>query len=113
MTISENPAFDTKSLDGLRHAARDNSPESIKAAATQFEALFVNMMLKSMRQAGGQDGMFDSEQSKTYTAMLDQQLSQKIASRGLGLADALVRQMSNNAVSEAVQAESPTTALGG
>ena len=50
MTISENPAFDTKSLDGLRRSARDNSPESIKAATTQFEALFVNMMLKSMRQ---------------------------------------------------------------
>lgn len=113
MTISENPAFDTKSLDGLRRSARDNSPESIKAAATQFEALFVNMMLKSMRQAGGQDGMFDSEQSKTYTAMLDQQLSQKIASRGLGLADALVRQMSNNAVSDAIQGEVPNNALGG
>lgn len=113
LSISENAAFDTKSLEGLRRSARDNSPESIKAAATQFEALFVNMMLKSMRQASGQDGMFDSEQNKMYTSMLDQQLSQKIASRGLGLADVMVRQMTNNAVAEVVQGDSSAAQLGG
>ena len=112
--ISENLAFDTKSLDALRQSAHNNSPEALKSAATQFEALFVNMMMKSMRQAGSQDGMFDNEQSRLYTSMLDQQLSQKMASRGLGLADAMVRQMSNNAMSQAVQNEvqSPP-ALGG
>ena len=112
--ISENLAFDTKSLDALRQSAHNNSPEALKSAATQFEALFVNMMMKSMRQAGSQDGMFDNEQSRLYTSMLDQQLSQKMASRGLGLADAMVRQMSNNAMSQAVQSEvqSPP-ALGG
>lgn len=112
--ISENLAFDTKGLDALRRSAHNNSPESLKAAATQFEALFVNMMMKSMRQAGSQDGMFDNEQSRMYTSMLDQQLSQKMASRGLGLADAMVRQMSNNAMSQAVQAEpSGSAPLGG
>ena len=104
--LSDNKlAFDSKSLDGLKQSAKDNSPESIKAAAKQFEALFMNMMLKSMRQAGGQDGPFDSEQTRTYTSMLDQQLSQSMANRGIGLADALVRQLTNNAVSQALQSE--------
>lgn len=112
--ISDKLAFDSKSLDSLRQSTRSDSPESLKAAASQFEALFVNMMMKSMRQAGGQEGMFDNEQSRLYTSMLDQQLSQKMASRGLGLADVMVRQMSNNAVSQAVQGESASTpALGG
>lgn len=102
---SESLAFDSKGLDALRQSAKDNSPESLKAAATQFEALFVGMLLKSMRQAGGQDGMFDSEQSRMYTTMLDQQLSQKMASRGIGLADAMVRQLSLQNMQQVVQPE--------
>nr|WP_314861252.1 flagellar assembly peptidoglycan hydrolase FlgJ [uncultured Undibacterium sp.] len=112
--LSEKLAFDSKGLDALRLSSKDNSPESLKAAATQFEALFVSMMLKSMRQAGSQDGMFDNEQSKMYTSMLDQQLSQKMASRGIGLADAMVRQLSNNAMTQALQSESaPPVPFGG
>lgn len=104
--MSDKLAFDSKGLDALRHSARDNSPESIKAAATQFEALFLNMMMKSMRQAsGGEGGMFDNEQSRMYTSMMDQQLSQKMASRGIGLADAMVRQMTNSAMSQVLQSE--------
>lgn len=113
--MSEQLAFDSKSLNALRHSSKDNSAESIKAAATQFEALFVNMMLKSMRQAGGgEGGMFDNEQSRMYTSMMDQQLSQKMASRGIGLADAMVRQLTNNAMSQVLQTEeAPTVPLGG
>src|SRR5690606_39890434 len=81
-------------LDNLKRAAHDNSPAALKATASQFEALFVNMMLKSMRAATPQDGPFDNEQSRTFTAMLDQQLSQSIAARGIGLADVLARQLS-------------------
>ena len=91
--ISNRFAADARSLNDLRESAKQNSPEAIKASAKQFEALFVNMMMKSMRDATPQDGPLDSEQSKTFTAMLDQQLSQKIASRGLGLAEVLERQM--------------------
>lgn len=112
--ISDKLAFDSKGLDALRQSSKENSPEALKAAATQFEALFVSMMLKSMRQAGGQEGMFDNEQSRMYTSMLDQQLSQKMASRGIGLADAMVRQLSNNAMAQALQSEnSPPPAIGG
>jgi flagellar protein FlgJ len=105
--ISDKLAFDSKGLDELRHSSKSNSPESLKEAAKQFEALFVNMMLKSMRQASSQDGMFDNEQSKLYTSMLDQQLSQKMASRGVGLADAMIRQLSNNQMSQALNADNP------
>ncbi|MFJ5445699.1 flagellar assembly peptidoglycan hydrolase FlgJ [Methylobacillus methanolivorans] len=91
--INSRMAADANSLNNLKYAARDNSPESIKAAAVQFEALMVNMMLKSMRDATPKEGMFDSEQSRTFVSMLDQQLSQQIASRGTGLADMLARQL--------------------
>lgn len=80
----------------LQRAARQNNPAAIRAAAQQFEGLFLNMVMKSMRAATPQDGVFDSETSKTFTAMLDQQLSQTMSKRGVGLADVLVRQLSNN-----------------
>jgi peptidoglycan hydrolase FlgJ len=93
--LSGKLALDAKGLGELRQSAKQNSPEALKAAAKQFEALFMNMMLKSMRQATPQDGVFDSEQSRMYTSMLDQQLSQTLASRGVGLADVLIRQLSS------------------
>lgn len=53
----------------------------------------MNMMLKAMRDATPQDDLMDSEQSRLYTSMLDQQLSQSMASRGVGLADVMIRQL--------------------
>ncbi|MFZ6755649.1 flagellar assembly peptidoglycan hydrolase FlgJ [Undibacterium sp. Ji50W] len=105
--FSDKTAFDSKSLDELKQSARNNSPDAIKGAAKQFEALFMNMMLKSMRQAGGQDGPMDNEQSRMYTSMLDQQLSQTMAKKGVGLADVLVRQLSNNAMNQALESDTP------
>jgi flagellar protein FlgJ len=95
---TEKLAADANSLNELRRNVAQNTPESVKATAKQFEALFVNMMLKSMREATPQDGPFDNEQSKTFTSMLDQQLSQKIASRGIGLAEVLEKQMMGSAL---------------
>ena len=90
---SKDLAMDVQALGRLRQSARQNSPQALKESARQFEALFLNTMLKSMREAsppgdlsGGQDGKF-------YTAMLDQQLSQTMSQRGIGLADYLLRQM--------------------
>lgn len=97
ISSSNNIAIDANGLNDLRRAAKDNSPEAIKATAQQFEAMFMNMMLKSMRDATPQDGPMDSEQTRTFTGMLDQQLSQNLSKKGLGLADVLTRQLSKTA----------------
>jgi flagellar protein FlgJ len=94
--LSDKVAFDANSLNKLKHSARESSPEAIKEVAKQFEAIFMNMMLKSMRAASPQDNPFDNEQSRTFTAMLDQQLSTNLAKKGLGLADVLARQLSKH-----------------
>ncbi len=88
-----NLALDTQPLEQLRAQARQSPDQALKAAAQQFESVFLNMMLKSMREATPQDGMFDSEQTRMFTGMLDQQLAQSVASRGVGLADIMVRQL--------------------
>lgn len=116
--LSGNVAFDANGLNGLKNAAKENSPEAIKGVAKQFEAIFMNMMLKSMRDASPQDNPFDNEQSRTFTSMLDQQLSSNLASKGLGLADVLARQLSkgsnpvNNSMEQAVTDVQPTSGYG-
>lgn len=106
--FSARLAIDVQGVGDLRLDAKQNSPEAIKAAARQFEAVFMNMLLKSMRETTSQDGLFDSEQTRMYTSMLDQQLSQSLASRGIGLADVMVRQLSRaatDAVDPAAEAQ--------
>jgi len=95
--LSSKLALDSNGLNNLRAAAKENSPEAIRETAKQFEAMFLNMMLKSMRDATPQESMFESDQTRTYTAMLDQQLSQSLASKGMGLADVLIRQLTKSA----------------
>jgi flagellar protein FlgJ len=95
--LSGKFALDTKGLGDLKQSAKTGSPEALKGAATQFESMFINMMMKSMRAATPQDGPMDSQETKTFTSMLDQQMSQKLAKRGVGLADVLVRQLNTQA----------------
>ncbi|TFW25033.1 flagellar assembly peptidoglycan hydrolase FlgJ [Duganella callida] len=100
--LSGKFALDVKDMGSLKQQARAGSPEALKTAATQFEAMFVNMMMKSMRDATPQDGMMNSQQTKTFTTMLDQQTSQNIAKKGIGLADMLVRQLSKKTDEQAL-----------
>jgi len=92
--LSSKFALDVQGVNQLKLDAKQSSPEALRAAAQQFEAVFMNMLMKSMREATPQDGMLDSDQTRMYTSMLDQQLTQRMASRGVGLADVMVRQLS-------------------
>ena len=92
--LTSSFALDTQGLGDLKRSARAGSADATSGAATQFEALFINQMMKSMREATPQEGLMDNQQTKMFTSMLDQQLSQNLAKRGMGLADMLVRQLS-------------------
>jgi flagellar protein FlgJ len=110
--LSGKFALDTNSLSDLKQSAKAGSPEALKGAATQFEAMFINMMMKSMRDATPQDGLMDSQETKTYTTMLDQQMSQKLAKRGIGLADVLVRQLGAQQAGKQITQQMQQQALG-
>ncbi|MFQ5486958.1 MAG: flagellar assembly peptidoglycan hydrolase FlgJ [Gammaproteobacteria bacterium] len=88
---------DFQGLAELRTAAREESSEALRAVAKEFEAIFMQMMLKSMRSANLGEGIFDSEQSGFYQEMFDKQIAIDLAQRqGVGLADVLVRQLSRS-----------------
>ena len=92
--VSQRFALDTQGFEALKNQSRaGNNTGTLQAAAKQFEAVFTQMVLKSMRDATPSDGMFDNEQTKLYMSMMDQQLSQQLSSRGIGLADVMIRQL--------------------
>lgn len=80
-------ALDVNASHDLREQFRKDPQAGLRAAAQQFEAMFLQMVLKSMRDATPQDGLLASDESRFYTSMLDQQLAQNMAGgRGLGFA---------------------------
>ena len=83
---------DLNSLHSLKAQGTTDQREKLEAAAGQFAALFVNMAIKSMRDAGLGEGLFDNEQSKLYTDLHDQQLALELGDVS-GIADLLVAQL--------------------
>ena len=85
---------DFSALTELKKGAREKSPEAIKEVAKQFESLFVQMMLKSMRDTVPENELFGSKNEKMYQDMYDKQLSMNISNgKGIGLADVIERQL--------------------
>ena len=91
-------AFDVRSAQDLRSQLQKDPKEGLKVAAQQFETLFLQMVMKSMRDATPQDGLLNSDQSRFYTGMLDQQMAQNIATngRGIGFAKLIEQQLGRN-----------------
>lgn len=79
----------------LRAQAQGDGKGALPAVARQFEAIFTQMMLKSMREASPGGGMGESEQGNAYRDLLDHQLSLSLSNggHGLGIAQMLMRQL--------------------
>jgi peptidoglycan hydrolase FlgJ len=88
-------ATDFRQFAALRRGADANDPATLREVARQFESIFTKMMLDSMRSASFGDPMFGSDQVDMYQDMADDQLAVQLSQgRGLGLADMLIRQLS-------------------
>lgn len=92
--LSSQFALDVSSVEALKRQARNDPDKALRSAAAQFEALLMQMLMKSMREASDVGNTTDGNDTKMYKAMLDQQLSIAMAKRGIGLADIMVRQLS-------------------
>ena len=94
--------------------ARSNGGDekgALKAAAKQFEAIFLNMMLKQMREASFGDPLFDSEAGDSYRSMFDQQLALNLSENGsLGIAKLIERQLGGKPSSD-IGADNPFKAF--
>lgn len=98
-TAKETAYYDFAELNKLRTADSDDK-SALKAAAKQFESIFTQMLLTSMRKASEvleSDSPFNSQSTKFYRDMHDKQMVSNIAETGgLGLADMIVEQLSGD-----------------
>jgi len=88
-------AADFRQFAALRRGAEAHDPHTLREVARQFESIFTKMMLDSMRKASFGDPMFGSDQVDMYQGMMDDQMAMQLSQgRGIGLADMLIRQLS-------------------
>jgi peptidoglycan hydrolase FlgJ len=106
--ISTGLAADPKSLGGLRERAIKDPEGTLKEAARQFEAIFMNMLMKSMRTEATGKSLFDNEGTRVFTGLLDEEFSKKWANNGggMGLADLMVKQLSQKHTTQQKQTDS-------
>ena len=98
---SSSFVLDSRTTANLRQALKDDPRAGLRQAAQQFEGMLLQMMLKSMREAMPQDGLLDSDQTRFFTTILDQQLAQNLSSRNaLGFAKAMEQSLGRGLPSE-------------
>jgi flagellar protein FlgJ len=87
-------SIDFAGMASLRGQAQQKTEKATRETATQFEAMFINEMLKSMRQTIEKSDLNGSDAEDTFQEMYDRELSQQLAKRNtLGVADMLVKHL--------------------
>ena len=86
-------SLQTDSLAALRNTAARDPRAALKEAAKQFEGLFMQELMKSMRQATMSSGMLDNAGTQLGTEMLDSQMATKMTGLKGGLSEAIARQL--------------------
>ncbi len=96
-TTFVDSSMDFASLAKMRLDAARNPEKTVDKVAEQFESIFINMMLKSMRNATQRSGLMDSQAGRMYESMFDQEVSLHLAKNGsLGLAETIKAQIQRN-----------------
>jgi peptidoglycan hydrolase FlgJ len=87
-------ALDLRSLDSVRLRAHTDPKAAVKEAARQFESLFMNELMKSMRATTLDSGLMDAGSGgELATGMLDQQFAGQLTGMPGGLSEAIMRQL--------------------
>jgi peptidoglycan hydrolase FlgJ len=90
-----------QAMSGYKALEARDPEAALKKVSKDFEAIFVNMLIKAMRKTVPETGLFGSDSaSDTYQDMFDEQLAVEMSQgRGLGLADVIYRQLSQKDLS--------------
>ncbi len=102
--VSGSLASDARSLDALKTGAARDPKAAIRQAASQFEALFMQMVMKSMRDAVPKSGMLEGTGSDTFQSMLDTQFAQGLTGKPGGLGELIAKQLMRNMPPDAAAA---------
>jgi Rod binding domain-containing protein len=98
-TSTAKSYMDFSGLGELRAQAQKDQNKALKETAQQFEGMFIQMMMKSMREAnaGFKDEDNESNARETFEGLFDKEVSVQMSKRGsLGIGDFLERAIQNN-----------------
>ena len=116
MNIDTPQYHDFSVFSDLRRNARsegETAEDNVKVVAKQFESIFVQMMMKSMRDTVPEGGLLNDESMRFYQDMMDQQLSLELSQQGgIGMAETIERQLSPpKGVNELIDGNAKESAL--
>lgn len=108
-TASSRSYLDFEGLGNLRGQARQDSKGALRETAQQFEGMFLQMMLKSMRESTVKSDLVESSGAETFEAMFDKEISVQLAKRNMmGVADMLVQTQTRQMQSQIPPAQTST-----
>jgi len=119
ISVRPNTTADAGALDALRDPAGNalraraaSDPKAvIKAAAKQFEAMFMQQLMKSMRESSLASGMLENSGTQMGTEMLDTQFANKMTGLPGGLGDVIARQLERQMVGVVPAQNAPAQAV--
>lgn len=93
-------------------AVQGDGKQGLERACSEFEALFINLLLKEMRATVAKAGLTDGGRAEeVYTGLLDSQVSQELAAKGgIGLGGMLYRQLAETSGREDTRPEGASPA---
>lgn len=91
--ISNN---NTKFIQELKYQVRNNTKKHALETAQEVESLFIQMLIKNMRDSLSKENFLDNDQSRLYTEIYDEKISQEMSKRGVGLTDIILKQIKSN-----------------
>lgn len=91
----QHASFDVHGLSALRNPNYAKSAQGVQETARQFETLFLQTLMKSMRASVGENTFLSSDAEKMYTSLLDQERASMMANTkgGLGFAKSIEKQL--------------------
>lgn len=107
-------SLDFQGLGELRGQAQRDQRGALRETARQFEAMFIQTIMATMREAGFKSDLVESSAMETFQGMHDKEIALSMTRRGgLGFADMLVDQMERNKMVPAAEVLANRGALGG
>ena len=100
-TENQNTLFSQlteKNLEGMRNQSKFgqiDSEKDMEKVARDFESVFVNKLLESMRKSVPKSGLLDSSALDMYQSMMDQEMAKNMSERkGMGLGEMVYKDLS-------------------
>ncbi|QCI22207.1 rod-binding protein [Buchnera aphidicola] len=82
-----------KFINELKYQVHNDSKKYLRQTAIEVESLFIQILLKSMRNTLSKDNLLDNNQSNLYTEIYDQKISEEMSKKGIGLTEIILKQI--------------------